>query len=171
MTELTVAHSLASPQGRPTGYLRLLFAGSRGLTDRDLVFPALAEIAGRHGYRLTVVHGHCPAGGDHLVHEWARAHQHLGVLEEKHPADWDSCTWLCPQTAHRRRKLPGDRVHPGILNDYCPGAGPRRNARMVGLGAHLMLAAPVGPSYGTRGCMSLARARGITVTRLEDVIA
>lgn len=109
---------------------------------------------------LVLRHGACPEGFDALADAWALAR---GLMPERCPAAWDSCAWDCPKTAHRIRKRPGDRLHPGMLPDYCPGAGPRRNARMVGLGADLMIAAPLGRSYGTRGCMRLARAAGIPV--------
>jgi hypothetical protein len=90
-----------------------------------------------------------------------------GIQREPHPADWDSCAWDCPTEPHRRLKRPGDTAHPGMLPDYCPSAGPRRNALMVGLGAELCIAAPVGRSLGTRNCMRLAKAAGIRVDSLD----
>jgi hypothetical protein len=82
------------------------------------------------------------------------------------PADWDNCAADCPtDPGHRRTKKPGDTAHPGQLDDYCPSAGPRRNAGMLAKKKRpeLLIAAPHGKSYGTRGCMKLARQAGIEV--------
>jgi hypothetical protein len=79
-------------------------------------------------------------------------------------ADWDNCTDRC-KPGHRRMKKPGDTAHPGLLDDYCPAAGPLRNARMLGKQpvAALLIAAPHGASVGTRGCMKLAQAADIKI--------
>ena len=71
----------------------------------------------------------------------------------------------CPSVPHRRVKAPGDIHHPGELDTYCPTAGPRRNAVMVAKAprADRVVAFPHGASYGTRGCMRLAREAGIPV--------
>ena len=140
--------------------VRLLSTGSRLLTDRQLVWSELDSVAALYApRRIVLVHGACPDGFDALADAWAVAR---GVERELHAADWDSCAWGCPP-GHRRWKRLGDTAHPGMLADYCPGAGPRRNALMVGLGAEVCVAAPVGWSRGTRGCMRLARAAGIRV--------
>lgn len=142
---------------------RVLATGSRSLTDRRLVWFELDAVAASYASRgMVLVHGDCPDGFDALADAWAVAR---GIEREPHAAVWDSCTWDCPR-GHRRWKRRGDRVHPGMLADYCPGAGPRRNGLMVGLGAEVCVAAPVGSSYGTRDCMRRAAAAGIPVRNL-----
>lgn len=144
-----------------SGPFRVLVSGSRDWTDVDHVALRLDDVLANHPEGLLVVHGACPDGLDAIADAWAVATPNVGV--ERHPADWDSCAWECPMSAHRFQKRAGDRLHPGILPDYCPKAGPRRNALMVGLGAELMLGWPLGRSPGTRGCMGLARRAGIRV--------
>jgi hypothetical protein len=139
---------------------RVLGTGSRALTDRRLVWSELDAVAAFYApRRIVLVHGDCPDGFDALADAWAVSR---GIEREPHRADWDSCVWDCPR-GHRRWKRRGDTAHPGMLADYCPGAGPRRNAVMVRLGAEVCVAAPVGRSYGTRGCMALAKRAGIRV--------
>lgn len=146
--------------------LRLLATGSRDLTDRPLIWSALDAVAARYApRRLLLVHGACPDGFDREADAWAVSR---GVQREPHPAGWDSCAWDCPSGGHRIVKRPGDTAHPGMLPDYCPTAGPRRNALMVARGAELCIAAPVGRSFGTRNCMRLAREAGIRVDRLDQ---
>lgn len=121
---------------------------------------------------VIVRHGDCPGkkSVDQAVAEWIRhCGEWLGVTEDPMPADWDHCTDDCPQ-GHRRKKQPGDVAHPGQLDDYCPSAGPRRNAAMVAKSprAELLIAAPHGKSYGTRGCMKLADAAGIKIEQVSD---
>ncbi|RPE27258.1 SLOG family protein [Kitasatospora cineracea] len=148
---------------------RVLVTGSRSGPAREFVWAVLDQLTAEVGYAgLTLVDGACPDGTDLHTKLWCQGHRHLGVIHEPHPANWDSCAWDCPQTLHRRWKRTGDRHHPGILPDYCPTAGPRRNALLVGLGADLCLGFPVGPtSYGTRNCMRLAREAGIPVQKHE----
>lgn len=144
--------------------IRLLVTGSRSGPARAFVWQTLDELASEIGYAgLVVVDGECPTGTDLHTKLWCRARRHLGVVHEPHPANWDSCAWDCPSRPHRRWKHPSDRHHPGILPDYCPAAGPRRNALLVRLGADRCLGLPVGASYGTRNCMRLAREAGIPV--------
>lgn len=144
--------------------LRVLGTGSRDLADRGLVWGFLDALAVEFApRRIVLVHGDCPTGFDQIADGWAAAR---GFGRESYRADWDSCAWDCPRAAHRRRKRFGDTAHPGMLDDYCPSAGPRRNALMVGLGADVCVAAPLGRSFGTRGCMRLAEAAGIPVRRV-----
>lgn len=147
---------------------RILVTGSRSGPAREFVWATLDEFAAEVGYMgLIVVDGECPTGTDLHAKEWCRARRRLGVIHEPHPANWDSCGWDCPSGPHRRWKRPDDRHHPGILRDYCPTAGPRRNALLARLGADRCLGFPVGHSYGTRNCMRLARQAGIPVQKYE----
>lgn len=82
---------------------------------------------------MTFVHGACKTGADaiadRLLREWGFADS-----IEQHPAE----------------------KHPTQDFGPMPGAGPRRNAYMVKLGAWLCLAFPCVRSKGTRGCIELA---------------
>jgi hypothetical protein len=130
------------------------------------VWQVLDQVAARYGHDgLVVSDGECPTGADAHSKAWCSAHRHLGVIHDRHPANWDSCGWDCPPRPHRRRKKSGDVHHPGMLDDYCPGAGPRRNALLVGLRplAVECVAFPQGRSFGTWNCIRLAKAAGIPV--------
>lgn len=148
----------------------IAFSGSRGHPDTLAATAALADyVLNEPPGPVVVRHGACPGDTsiDQAVEEWVRAcGTWLGVTTDPMPADWDHCTSNCPSTAgHRRRKPPGDTAHPGLLPDYCPSAGPRRNADMLTKQppVELLIAAPHGKSYGTRGCMRLAEKAGIRV--------
>jgi hypothetical protein len=98
---------------------------------------------------VIVRHGDCPGprSVDQAVANWVRdCGEWLGVTADPMPADWDHCT------------------------DNCPAAGPRRNAAMVTKTprAVLLIAAPHGTSYGTRGCMKLAERAGIDVWQVTS---
>ena len=119
------------------------------------------------GYTGIVLrHGDCPDGADAAGDAWARRND---LPVDPMAADWDSCGDGCPARPHRIRRPPGDRLHPGVLPDYCPVAGPRRNRRLVAKDPVpvLCVAAPLGRSVGTRGCMRLARAAGVPVRLVE----
>lgn len=121
---------------------------------------------------VIVRHGDCPGPKsiDQAVAEWIRqCGDWLGVTAEPMPADWDHCVDACPQ-GHQRKKMPGDIWHPGICDDYCPAAGPRRNAEMAAKlpRAELLIAAPHGASLGTRGCIRLAKRAGIRVIEVSS---
>lgn len=85
---------------------------------------------------LTIIHGDCKTGLDFIASEWCI---NSLVRYEPHPvtrADWDA---------------------------WGGAAGPMRNQRMVGLGADVCLAFPLGKSNGTRGTMRMASKAGIPV--------
>jgi hypothetical protein len=151
--------------------LVLLLAGSRELPEPGIVTGTIADIVLNIAEGPVVVrHGACPGkkSADQTASDWIReCGEWLGVTEDPMPADWDNCTSACPP-GHRRIKKPGDTAHPGLLPDYCPAAGPRRNAAMVAKEprAGWMLAFPHGASYGTRNCMRLAKAAGIKVSEV-----
>jgi hypothetical protein len=138
--------------------VRILLTGSRLWPDGP-VMPRVLRAWGEQWYgdgarRVTLVHGACPDGADAMADGlWTS----WGWPTEPVPADWPNCVPECiglPQP-HRRR---------GRRGWYCPGAGMRRNAAMVGRGADMAVAFPVGPwrvSPGTQGCMRLVRDAGI----------
>lgn len=118
---------------------RILVTGSRYWADRSAVRRALDEqYLGLEEGTFTVVHGGCASGADAYAAEWAQQNATHGVVEETHAAAWD-------RTGR--------------------GAGPIRNRHMVRLGADLVLAflQPGQANNGTRNCIALARAAGLTV--------
>lgn len=65
-------------------------------------------------------------------------------------------------------------AHPADWNRYGKKAGPIRNTEMVDSGADLVLAFPIGNSYGTKDCIRKAEQRGIPIvevtnTNIEDL--
>lgn len=140
---------------------RVLVTGSRDWTDRRAVEDTLTTagaLAIALGQRLVVVHGACPTGVDQIADEWANWHRDRGAAFdiERHPA----------------------QGHPSEDFGPWPGAGPRRNAFMVGLGADACFAF-IGPctsprcrrpgphpSHGASGCADLAEQADIPVRRI-----
>ena len=106
------------------------------------------------GQPLTIVHGACPTGGDHLAHLWCERMKRwqagapdeslrlpgTSIIEEPHPAEWEK---------------------------FGKGVGPKRNAEMTGAGEDLCIAFLYEPrvikSAGTRGTMREAEFHGIKV--------
>ncbi|MFD9568072.1 hypothetical protein [Streptomyces sp. NPDC059994] len=158
--------------------LILIVSGARNHPDPKLASQTLSHFVLYEIDRdrpVIVRHGDCPGemSVDQTISRWIQAcGQWAGVTGEPYPADWDHCAPNCPRTpGHRRVKKPGDVHHPGLLADYCPGAGPRRNAAMVSKmpRAHyaLVFPDPTGPSYGTHNCARLARNAGINVREVR----
>lgn len=123
---------------------------------------------------VIVRHGGCPGekSVDAVVANWIKEFGPLlGISQDPMPADWDNCAPNCPTTpGHRRRKKPGDTAHPGLLDDYCPGAGPRRNAGLFAKQPQpeALIAAPHGASVGTRGCMKIADRAGVRIVQVSQ---
>lgn len=156
--------------------MRIMVTGPRNLrrvTPLRAALRALTEwVEGPH----TLIHGSCPEGADHLFAAIATG-WHWTV--EAYEADWDHCEQDCPP-GHRVVKKPGDRFHPGLLPDYCPKAGPRRNALMVGE-SEADVCVPVlmdcvwpkcrtpkpHMTHGTGGCLKLAKAAGIPIYPID----
>ncbi|MFE0647461.1 SLOG family protein [Streptomyces sp. NPDC059534] len=138
---------------------RMLVTGSRDWDDVPGIGAALEEALRVAGPRpLLVVHGDCPSGADWHADHYARWLRGKGrkVDVEQHPA----------------------QGHPTQDFGPWPGAGPRRNAFMVSLGADLCLAfigpctsprcrrTEPHPSHGASGCADLAEAAGIPTRRI-----
>jgi len=155
----------------------ILVAGSRELTEPGVVPGTLYDlVVNVEDCPIVVRHGACPgeASADQAASDWIND---LGgryeVTEDPMPADWDNCGPNCPPgPGHRRRKKPGDIAHPGQLDDYCPTAGPRRNAAMVAKEPRpaymVAFPEPGQPNYGTRNCIRLAQQAGITVHEIPN---
>lgn len=108
-------------------------SGSRDWEFHELVERELRNqltYALTKGKSLAIKVGDCPTGVDLFVKEWAEK-QPLVVSFRIFRAEWDFCTAECAHLDHRVTKRPGDIHHPGLLDDYCPWAGPRRNRQLV----------------------------------------
>lgn len=142
------------------GPYRVLVTGSRDWPDPETVRLKLAyalAYAESCGRPLLVTHGACPGGADRHADLWAKDMKARG-----RPVD---------VTGHPAQNHPTQDFGPW------PGAGPKRNAYMVGLGHHLCLAfiAPCSsdrcsrndahPSHGASGCARNAEAAGIPTRR------
>ena len=136
---------------------RVLVTGSRDWDDCTTIGNALEHAFAAAGHLMLVVHGDCPTGADWHADHYARWMRGLRLPDdtEPHPA----------------------QGHPTEDFGPWPGAGPRRNRHMVGLGADLCLAF-IGPctsprcrrrdphpSHGASGCAVLAEQAGIPTQR------
>jgi hypothetical protein len=154
---------------------KVLLTSSRSWHDLKRIESTIVEIHHRvrasddwlkkfNGFEL--MHGDCPTGGDRPAGGIAKA---MGWLVNPEPADWDHCAPNCPRpVGHRRVKRINDILHPGLLEDYCPKAGSRRNKKMVAQGHDLCIACFLGFSYGTTNCVKYAEQAGIKVVRYLD---
>lgn len=139
---------------------RILVTGSRNeLTEAqkrvvgDVLYMAhhKATLETSPDAEIVFVHGACLTGVDAYVDTFVPERE--GLTIERHPADWYTHDENCYHYAFRGRG--------------CPAAGPRRNKLMVDLGADVCLAFPMGKSAGTRGCVKLAEAAGISTIVTE----
>lgn len=133
--------------------LRLLITGSREWTDWETIRDAFAELHHHFGTRVVLVSGHCLPrrefwdgdrplkSADAICEYWALLY---GWEVERHPAEW---------------------------NRYGKGAGRRRNAQMVALGAHRCLAFILDGSSGSTDCAAKAEMAKIPVTYYRAVSA
>jgi hypothetical protein len=98
-----------------------------------------------------LVHGDAPKGDRHAAYLWRQ----LGGEVEPWPAKWAECSWDCPHATHRKVNRAGQ--------EYCPGAGMRRNAAMVESAPDLVLVFvdPKSKTQGASHCAGLAIDAGI----------
>jgi hypothetical protein len=149
---------------------RIGFTGSRYWRKYAPIARALTWAAGEAealALRPVLVHGACPGGADRIADMIWRSWK---WVPESHPADWDNCGRGCPKgLEHRKPRVEGDIFHPGTLDTWCPKAGPRRNAHMIGLGMNVLLGFPVGSARrsGSWSCMNQAAGAGIDVVSPE----
>lgn len=150
--------------------MRLLVTGSRSTHRVARVQHALLSWQLRSNSLyvdepVTLVHGACPHppkslpgdpdyfSVDMIANEIARE---IGWDVEAYPADW--------------YKHDADCYHKKYSSGFCPAAGPRRNKIMVDTldpTIDYVIGFPQGESRGTRGCLKLAKARGIQVATIE----
>lgn len=125
---------------------RILVTGSRDWPTPGVVWGALNDVRDEalvSGRSLVVVHGACPTGADDHAAKWCKIATQFanGVTEEQHPAQWR------------------------INGELDRGAGFRRNAHMVNLGADLCLGFVRNGSRGASHTLTLAEQAGIPTRR------
>jgi len=124
--------------------MRILVTGSRDWTDERAIETALWGVIREFGPQIhntpTLVSGACPTGADRIAEELAEGLMGLNV--ERHPAEW--------------------RRPDGSIDK---GAGFRRNAEMVKLGANVCLAFIRNNSKGASHTADLAEKAGIPTRR------
>lgn len=120
--------------------MRVLVTGCRHWRPDALAAEVIGRLLDRYGVPLVIVHGNAP-GVDATFRDVADAM--LAPDTEAHAADWDH---------------------------YGRGAGPRRNAEMVALGADLCLAIhrDIRSSLGTRDCARRAIEAGIPTYLIDS---
>lgn len=107
-----------------TAFIIVSASRHAGPQHRPLMAGALEDLAALRvpedvaDGEIVLVHG-AARGGDRMavdiVKEWGW--RTLAV-----PAKWEECGPDCPSTPHRRE---------GVTGEFCPNAGPRRNAEMI----------------------------------------
>lgn len=137
--------------------MRILVTGSREWNDFVGLYNAIRLHASdvNDDVNVTIVHGGA-RGADTFAGQIARD---LGMIEEVHEANWDSCGPDCDQSHWRYRDG----------KPYCPRSGYIRNAEMVKTGADVCLAFYKGRSAGTDMCAKLADKAGIPVHKFLDL--
>lgn len=126
--------------------MKIIVTGSRDWPHEHLVrfeLNSLYKHSIDHGSPLTVMHGDCPTGADHMAHAWVWDAINDGwhVEEKALPANW---------------------------NAYGKAAGPYRNQFMVDDGADMCVAFPYRQSKGTCHCIARAIVAEIPVMVIED---
>lgn len=117
---------------------------------REVLGKVLAEYPG-----ATLVHGDAARGDRDCERIW----RELGGGEVvRCRADWALCGPGC-KPGHRKV---------GPSGEYCPTAGHRRNAKMVGSGPDLVLAFVRDGSAGASSTAALAERAGIPTVRYEE---
>lgn len=103
-----------------------------------------------------LVHGDCERGDRQAAGIW----RSLGGVDDPKPAEWEKCSPDCPPRTHRKiRQRTGE--------EYCPGAGIRRDRLMVEAGPDRCIAL-LDPKSKTRGAFrtaELAEDAGIPTVR------
>lgn len=129
--------------------MRILVTGARLWIDDHIVGGVLSEHVREHG-PFVLIHGGLPVGVDALAHEWL-------YLEDA------CCDMPCCDIGNLRAMREAEETYPiDVKTDGVDGI-PKRNQRMVNMGADLCLAF-IGPgSRGSVDCMTRARIAGIPV--------
>lgn len=67
--------------------MKVIIAGSRGMTDQAAMFAALDRIIGPRKHAIAAVLCGDARGADTIGRRWA---EHHGIPVQRYPADWDS---------------------------------------------------------------------------------
>lgn len=134
---------------------RVIVTGGRDYEDKDKVYAVLTALYDEIGEFILIQGG--ASGADRLADRWARDTLTLDPFhQEMYPADWEGpCDPFLCRMNHRRKRGTGT---------YCPAAGPRRNQKMLDLGADLVVAFPGGT--GTADMVHRAQKAGVEVRRV-----
>lgn len=127
---------------------RILGTFARGYRDFVTMREILSIVHDRHPDAV-LVHGDCPDGDQDAAAIW----RELGGVDEPNPADWHGpCR---PQCRPRHRRIRDGK-------EYCPAAGPYRNAEMLASGPFLETHAFLAPgSRGAKDTAAMSSRRGI----------
>src|ERR1044071_322527 len=107
---------------------RVLVTVSRSFREWSAARVLLTRIREQHRDAV-LLHGGCEDGDQQAAGIW----RSLGGVDDPRPAKWSECGPDCPPWPHRKiRRRTGE--------EYCPGAGHRRNAEMVEEAPVLVLA-------------------------------
>lgn len=139
----------------------ILVTGSRAYQRDDLIRDALSTALHDLGVtdprQAVLVDGGNPHGADTMAHQLA---VDLGMLTERHPANWDRpCTENCYHRPRRRNGKP-----------YCPVSGNYRNQHMLDLGVDRVLAFPLSLTNrqgGTWDCIHRAQMMKLPLTIID----
>lgn len=140
--------------------IRILVTVSRSFKEWSTMRSALAQVHERHPDAV-LVHGDAPRGDRDAAGIW----RGMGGDVEVRPAKWSECGWDCPHATHRKVNKAGQ--------EYCPGAGMRRNVALVESAPDLVVAF-CDPSSKTKGafhCADLARDAGIPTLIYREGVA
>lgn len=123
---------------------RILVTVSRSYKSWSQMRAALTQVHARYPDAI-LEHGDCEDGDRDAAGMW----RGLGGVEKAYPADWSACGWDCPHATHRKiRRKTGE--------EYCPGAGMRRNTERVESAPDLVLAF-LDPKSRTKGAFRTAQ--------------
>lgn len=130
--------------------VRIVLTCSRSWREWSTMRSALDKVQAAHPGAV-LVHGDAPRGDRDAAYLWRQ----LGGEVEPWPAKWAECSWDCPHATHRKVNRAGQ--------EYCPGAGMRRNAAMVESAPDLVLVFvdPKSKTQGASHCAGLAIDAGI----------
>lgn len=129
--------------------MKLIVAGSRGISDYNLVKSYLDAIHAKYGIEV-IIQGDCPNSPDVLAKRWADENNiaHIDV-----PADWDNLDVPNCRLKHNAKGKP-----------YNANAGHQRNTKMATeFGATNLLAVSLNDSPGTANMVKTAREAGVKI--------
>jgi hypothetical protein len=133
--------------------MKVIVAGSRHITDYQLVSQVISNTLAKYNIQITEIVSGCAAGPDTLGEQWALEN---GVKVEPFEALWDDLT--VPNALIRTNKWG---------KEYNAKAGYQRNERMAEYG-DVLIAIWDGKSNGTKDMIKRAKEHGLFV--LEYVI-